>query len=99
MATKASTFTVPAKAQGGDFSFTIPGVDRELAVPLLRKLPAHTIALLQSDESGITAFIELFDGEDRAEVGALDLDQLEALIAAWRDASGITEGESSASGS
>lgn len=77
------------------FQFQIPGSTKVHELPLLKYLPIGIAARLE-ESSTLAETLEVF-GETADIVGTLDSEQLEALMAAWRAESGVTEGESPAS--
>lgn len=91
-------FVVPAKVEAPRFTFVIG--ETELSVISANKLQADTLVRMLDGEGGaIAAFLDLFDGDDRALVSTLDMDQMMPLIEAWQGWSGVNPGESEASGS
>jgi hypothetical protein len=80
------------------FEFTLPGSKKVYSVPLMKFIkPAIVIDLdgtLTQEAMGVRLFKEYLP-----EVFSLidDSEQLEALMAAWQEASGVTVGESTAS--
>lgn len=95
-------FSVPEPKSADNanrFEFTLPGDDQVWSVPLLKYLPLELAERLMVAR-GTRAFLPLF-GDHRAALGkkvrTLSLDQIDALVKAWGDASGVTVGESGAS--
>lgn len=94
-------FAVPKSKQSikqNRFEFTLPDDPKKIySVPLLKFLrPAF---ILQAESLSELAFARLLFDEYLPEAFEKldDADQLQALMQAWQEASGITAGESSAS--
>lgn len=82
------------------FPFTAAG--KSYTLPLMKLLPIGVAAKFETGKTAdmLDAFVEILDGpEPRAFVEGLDTEQLEALMKAWQDASGVSVGESEGSAS
>jgi len=79
------------------FEFSLPGAKEKFSIPLAKYLSPEMAVVIATDPLGTKKVIEeyapgawaLFRGKD----------QLDHFIAAWREASGISLGESQASSS
>jgi hypothetical protein len=91
-------FTVPASRKSEDanrFAFTI-GEDAH-TLPHLKYAPAGAIEHFENGRD-LTGLIACADDEGtRNAIRALDSEQMDALMAAWQEASKLTPGESPAS--
>jgi hypothetical protein len=96
-------FAVPESKRSlhqNQFEFTVPGDDTVYRIPKAKYLTvAEVEKLSDKDNIAFTDIVNIFgrDDETGAAVRQLDTDQLEALMNAYNDSSGIQLGESSAS--
>lgn len=95
-----TVFLVPASKASlkqNRFRFQLPGSETVHEVPLLKFLPPRLI--LSSEEMSEVAFAQVLFTEFMPEAfdAFEDAEQLQAFMAAWGEASGITAGESEAS--
>lgn len=94
-------FAVPASKQSigqNRFEFTLPSAPKKVySVPLLKYL--RPALIVKADTMSELAFTRLLFDEYMPEAfdKLEDADQLQALMEAWQEASGIDAGESSAS--
>lgn len=77
------------------FEFKVEG--KTYSIPLLKHLPVKAAELFENDRpiAGLLAGADSDTARDA--IRSLDSDQLEGLMQAWQEASGIEAGESSAS--
>lgn len=100
------TYSVPASKRSlaqNRFEFTLPGEKTKHSIPLAKYLSTGQIEeIAKQDQVGLVEILGIFDEKDvpkktRDAVRTLDQEQLEGLMQAWQQESGITVGESSAS--
>lgn len=94
-------FIVPnsqAEAPANRFEFVVPGDDTVYSLPLLKYLPVGVVNAAENAGGDLGKVLAAFgDGPARDAVETLNAEQIEALTAAWGEASGVTLGESGGS--
>ena len=98
------TFEVPASKRShkqNQFTFKVPGDRKTYGIPKAKYLTVGQVELMAArgdKDLQITDVLELLgQGEAREAVRTLDVEQLQALMAAWQEDSNLQMGESSAS--
>ena len=97
------TYHVPESKRSiaqNQFIFDVPGDETIYSIPKAKYLPIGTIEHLStnSGQISITDILDLIgDTAARDAARTLDQEQLQALMSAWQEDSGLTMGESSAS--
>lgn len=97
------TFQVPESKRSirqNQFEFKVPGDRKTYRIPKAKYMTMGQVETLatKGENVQITDILEILgQGEAREAVRTLDQEQLEALMEAWQEASGLSVGESSAS--
>ena len=82
------------------FEFKVPGNRKTFSVPRAKYLTIGQVEKLSElgDNLNMTDLLALFDEPEALEAArGLDIEQLQALMEAWQEDSGLTLGESEAS--
>lgn len=94
-------FQVPkskASIRQNRFEFQVEEGGKTYDLPLMKYLPVRVIEAMNDTDRSFGALLSAFgDGEAAEAVRDLDAEQLNALMEAWEEESGITAGESAAS--
>jgi hypothetical protein len=97
-------FEVPASKRSikqNRFTFKVPGDRKVYSIPKVKYLTMgqiETLAAKGDTQLDITTILDLVgEGDAREAVRTLDHEQLQALMEAWQQDSGLELGESSAS--